>query len=259
MSEHEVTSGCRTECPDTFSVPLVASESPQTSPLVMDSEKLKLVGSLAGSLAHDFNNPLCGIRSVLERFARKSELPEAEKHLLQMALQQCERMKIQLQDVQDFIYASPHKLSRFDLRAVIAVVLRLMHKQLKLSQVVVYPACEQEPVMLEGNEDQVKQMLLYILAASCRGLAGSQCEVSLQLLREGNVLRLLWRFQVEEGAVKRLEQLFADLAQPNPILDSGLVLAHAILESHGGTMLQNGAAQGGGVLEFSLPVEQHSQ
>ncbi|MDD2463194.1 MAG: HAMP domain-containing sensor histidine kinase [Desulfobulbus sp.] len=233
-----------------------ADESVQAGTALLESEKLKLVGSLAGALAHDFNNPLCGVRSVFERFTRVAGLADNEKHLLQLALQQCDRMKTQLQDLQDFVHASPGKRSRFDLLPTVAVVLRLMHKRLKLSQVVVHPLDEQEPIMVTGCEDQIKQMLLHLFAASCRGLAAGQCAITLKVLREKDWLRLLWRFEMPEGDGEQLEQFMADVIQPHPVLDSGLAMAHAIVRFHGGTVEQTGADQGCAVLLLSLPVEQ---
>lgn len=221
--------------------------------MALESEKMKLVGSLAGSLAHNFNNPLCGVRSVLERLARRADLPDAEKHLLQLALQQCDQMKALLQDLQEFLHASPHERTRFDLLAATATVLRLMHKQFKHSQIGVSPFDAQDPVMFEGNEGQIKQMLLHLCAVFCRGLAGNQCTITLKTVQEGEWLRLVWRFQVPEAVADRLEQLLAGLAQPNPVLDSDAAMVHSILNCHGGTMRQTGAARGCGELVLSFP------
>jgi signal transduction histidine kinase len=59
-------------------------------------------GSLAASIAHEFNNHLCGVRSVVERMARKSELAVAEQGLLELALEQCDRMKRLIRNLKQF-------------------------------------------------------------------------------------------------------------------------------------------------------------
>lgn len=226
----------------------------QAAPPALVSEKLQLVGSLAGSLAHDFSNPLCGVRNVLERLTRKSDLSDTEQHLLLLSLQQCDRMKLLIQDLQDFIHASTTGCTCFDLVPAMAVVLRLMHKQLKLSQLVVHPLDEPELLMVVGCENQIKQMLLHLFAAACRGMAASRCQISLNALRDGGWLRLVWQFQVPEEAANRLDRFFVALTQPDPILDSGPAMAHSILKSHGGTMVLTEVAQGGGELVLSLPT-----
>jgi len=224
----------------------------------VESEKLKLLGLLAGTLAHDLNNPLCGVRSVLERFTRRSDLADGEQQLLQLALAQCERMKILLQDVQEFIYASPHEQSFFDLGPVVTTVLRLMHKQLKVSQIVVHPMIAPEPLMLMGCKDQIKQMLLQLLVATCRELASSQCEIAIKVLQEREWLRLKWEFTVAQGAAaERLVHLFAEFVQTDPVLDSGMGTAHSILEFHGGRMDLSTNAQGTALMVLSLPREQN--
>ncbi|MGE4558993.1 MAG: hypothetical protein AB7E77_02225 [Desulfobulbus sp.] len=247
--------GQRTGCPLIApAIPPKPEALPASSPMTLESEKLKLVGSLAGSLAHNFNNPLCGVHSVLERLARRIDLPDAEKHLLQLALQQCDRMKVLLQDLQGFLHASPHERTRFDLFAAIAAVLRLMHKQLKHSRIIVSFPDTQKPVMLEGNEGQIKQMLLHLFAVVCRRLAALQCTITLNAVEEEEGARLIWRFQVPEAATDRLEQLLAGLMQPNPnpVLDTDVAMAHSILSRHGGTMRQTGTVGGCGELVLSF-------
>lgn len=60
------------------------------------------ISSLAASIAHEFNNHLCGVRSVVERMARKSELAVAEQGLLELALGQCDRMKRLIRNLKQF-------------------------------------------------------------------------------------------------------------------------------------------------------------
>lgn len=225
----------------------------------IESEKLKLAGLLAGSITHDLNNPLCGVHSVLERFARKSDLADTEQYLLQLALQQCEQMKLLLRDVQEFIHASSHEQSLFDLGPVVKTVLRLVHKQLKLSQIVVHPLIGQEPIMLMGCKDQIKLMLLQLFVAVCRKLDGSRCEIALKAQPERKWLRLMWQFQgPQEGTAGRLKHLLAELTQTDCILDRGVGMAHAILELHGGTIHLSASAQGPEVMVLSLPIEQNA-
>lgn len=239
--DHEKIDPCRAERPGGV--------------LSMEAEKARLVGFLTGFLAHDLNNPLCGVTSVLERFARKSTLSEIEQQLLRLALEQCACMKNLLRDIQDFVHASVDEQSRFDLNHTLTISLRLMHKQLKLSQIKVHFAEKRESQPVVGCEDQIKQMLLYIFVVICQALAGNRAEISLKVFAEDNFVRLLLRFQVPEEATARLSRLFADLLRLNPTLDRGLTIAHSILEFHGGTMWQTEVAQGRGEMVVSFPVE----
>lgn len=224
--------------------------------LAYESEKLKLVGLLAGSITHDLNNPLCGVHSVLERFSRRSDLADTEQHLLRLALQQCEWMKLLLQDVQEFIYASSHEQSLFDLGPVVATVLRLMHKQLKLSKMVVHPLTGQEPIMLMGYKDQIKLMLLQLFTAICRRLDGSRCEMTLSVLREGAWLRMNWQFQVARSdALGDLEHLLTQLVHTDGSLDGEIGVVQAVVQLHGGTIHLPANVQGPEAMVLSLPIK----
>jgi len=259
INDRTRTCGCRPVTPvvEATVPPVKDLDHPEISAL--ESEKLKLVGWLAGSIAHDLNNPLCGVHSVLERFARKFDMPDAEQHLLQLALQQCERMKLLLQDVQEFIHDSSPEHALFDLGTVVTTVLRLMHKQLKLAQIVVHPLAEQEPILLMGCKDQIKQMLLHLFVALCRRLDANRCEITLRVVREQKWLRLMWQFHVAPGdAMGGLEHLFAELTKSDCTLDSGLGMAHAVVECHGGTIHLSTNAEGPKVMVVSFPIEQYA-
>ena len=69
---------------------------------LIQMERLSAIGALAASIAHEFNNPLCGVRSVVERVARKSELAAADQSLIELALENCDRMKRLIRDLQQF-------------------------------------------------------------------------------------------------------------------------------------------------------------
>nr|WP_321466603.1 histidine kinase dimerization/phospho-acceptor domain-containing protein [uncultured Desulfobulbus sp.] len=224
----------------------------------MESERLKQLGTLAASLTHDLNNPLCGVQSVLERFARKAELSEAERTLLNLALEQCERMKNQLKDVQGFIHAAPEQWSRLDLLSMLAQVLRLVHKQCKQAQITVHPPAGTGPLVIAGCEGQIKQLFMHIFLVACGALAGCGCEMGFKVPAQGNTVSLVLQFQVPQSAEPELANFFALFAQTHPILDSGPGMAHAIINLHGGAMHLTKLAQGEGGLELSFPVERTS-
>ena len=249
----EAHNGRRPGCSGTQLVSSCSPQSQQPPAWNADPEKLKLVGALTGSLAHDFSNPLCGVRSVLERFSRKSDLADTEKHLVQLALQQCEEMNIQLQDLQDFVHARPGKRSLFDFFAVMTTVLRLMHKQLKLSRVVVHPLVSPSPIMLDGCEDQITQVLLHFLVSVCRW---GPCTITPKVLRQGNWLRLALFFEVPEEATDGLGQFFAEHIDMHPNLDSGMSMAHSILKDHGGALQTTAVVGGCGECVLQLPIRE---
>ncbi|MCP3933560.1 MAG: PAS domain S-box protein, partial [Bacteroidetes bacterium] len=52
---------------------------------LLHAEKLSAVGSLAASIAHEFNNPLQGIMGIIKGVARRNDLGKEDQELITMA------------------------------------------------------------------------------------------------------------------------------------------------------------------------------
>nr|WP_320011717.1 histidine kinase dimerization/phospho-acceptor domain-containing protein [uncultured Desulfobulbus sp.] len=221
----------------------------------LEREKSRLMGELAGSLAHELNNPLCGVTAFLERLSRHGSLTGQDAHLLPLALAQCTRMKALLKDIQAVM--GPHCLKKevTDLQQVLNFVMRLLHKQLKLFGVLVHPLQLEDPIWVIGNEQQLRQMLLQLLFTVGRALAGAGGELTLQSLRHADEIRLIIQCQVAPSHYEQLLQLFDQLRSSQLPLDSDTAIVHSILELQGVTMQITQPVQGIGAMVFTLPIE----
>ena len=221
----------------------------------LEREKSRLMGGLAGSLAHELNNPLCGVTTFLERLSRHESLTGQDAHLLSLALAQCTRMKALLKDVQGFM--GPHCLKKevIDLQQVLNFVMRILHKQLKLFGLQVHPLQLEDPIWVYGNEQQLRQMLLQLLFTVGRALAGADGELTLQSLRHADEIRLIIHCQVAPFRHEQLVQLFDQLRSAQLTLDSDTAIVHSILELQGVTMQITQPVQGIAAMVFALPIE----
>lgn len=66
------------------------------------SEKLAAVGKLASCIAHEFNNPICGIQNVLEGIQKHIELDDDYRQLTGMALSEITRVKNLIKNLQSY-------------------------------------------------------------------------------------------------------------------------------------------------------------
>ncbi len=74
----------------------------KTHEQLLHAEKLSAIGRLSASIAHEFNNPLFGIQSVLEGLERNSALDDQERELVVLALSECQRVKKLILNLRDF-------------------------------------------------------------------------------------------------------------------------------------------------------------
>jgi len=54
---------------------------------LLHAEKLSATGKMAASMAHEFNNPIYGIRNVLEKIMRRVQMEDNNKRFIQLAIQ----------------------------------------------------------------------------------------------------------------------------------------------------------------------------
>ena len=86
---------------------------------LLHAEKLATSGSIAASFAHEFGNPLCGIKAVLTSVAQQDTLPTDSAKMVGMALDECERMNSLIQNLQDFNRPSSGEKTLTNLHRVI--------------------------------------------------------------------------------------------------------------------------------------------
>jgi len=222
----------------------------------VEREKARLMGSLSASLAHELNNPLCGVNAFLERMSRNASLNEHDSYLLRLALEQCGRMKAVLKDIQWFMGENSQKNETFDLLETLSFVLRLMQKQLKLLGLQVHPPQVQDSVHVYGNEQQVKQMLLHLFLTIGQALVEAEGEITLQCVPRFNNVRLVIQCQVVPHRQEQLAELFSQLFSTQLPFDSDIAIVHSIVELHGASMQAIAPVQGIGALVITLPTEQ---
>ncbi len=72
---------------------------------LIHAEKLSAIGKLSASIAHEFNNPVCGIRNVLVSIGDKTIDTEDKKEkdaFINMAIRECDRIARLVRSLNDF-------------------------------------------------------------------------------------------------------------------------------------------------------------
>lgn len=207
---------------------------------------LQTMGLLVPSLAHDLSNPLCGVRNVLERLVRKTAQDDAERHLLHLALQQCDQMRHLLRELQEF--AAPPNAGRatFALDQSLASALLLVRKQLLRCGCGVEFAPPARPLWLHGEEPRIRLLLVHLLLSCGRTAMPAGSCLHIQAGVEGDATLLCLRWPLAPGP------------KESPHLPlSGHASApwfEAILRQHGGVLQTHQQADGLRRLTLSFPL-----
>jgi PAS domain S-box-containing protein len=129
----------------------------------LHAEKLSAIGKLSASIAHEFNNPLQGVMTILKGLKKISVLEEEDVKLLDLAISESQRMKNLIRNLQDFNKPSPEKKVMMDVHASIDSLLLLCKSDFRRKKIsVVLNYSEQSPQIL-AIPDQIKQVFLNLL------------------------------------------------------------------------------------------------
>lgn len=225
------------------------------------AEKLAAAGALAAGVAHEVNNPLASISSLIQILQSRplNQENEAEtREMLRLISTQIERISQVLRDMLDFARQRPPARAPLDLARVLESSLRLAafdkgFKRLKVSTDFKEPAPK-----VSADPDQLQQVFLNLLLNARDAMP------------EGGELRVRLSFEEKENEVV-VE--FADTGHgiPSDVLPHvfdpffttkragaglGLAVCYGIVTAHGGRVaVESGEGQTGTTVRVALPAE----
>lgn len=220
-------------------------------------EKLNAIGSLSASIAHEFNNPLCGVLSVLERLHREASLQKIDREMVAIALREGERMKRLIVDLQNFNRPTSGRVSRFDLHKALDSMVVFIHKEMSRHSIRLSRKYCSEPVVVEAVEDQVKQVILNLLKNAVEAIGDDGGEISLQttLLDTEAELRIEDTGSgINRKDLPRIFEPFFTTKSPQKGTGLGLSVSYGIVKAHGGIIEVESRPGKGTVFILRLPL-----
>jgi PAS domain S-box-containing protein len=171
-------------------VELRTQELQETQKQLLQTEKLSAIGQLSASIAHEFNNPLQSIHTILKGLKKRAILEEEDRALLNAAISESDRMKNLIQSLREFNRPSSGRQVSMDLHKCIDLTLLLHRSALGKKRIsVVLNYAERLPQIL-AVPDQIKQVILNLFSN-----AADACQQS------GGVITISTRQESEKVAI----------------------------------------------------------
>ncbi|MGC3984107.1 MAG: ATP-binding protein [Pseudorhodoferax sp.] len=142
------------------------------------ARRLEAIGTLAGGVAHDFNNILASVVGYGELARAAAGEGSDQARQLDQVLQAGQRGKALVERVLSFSRGTPHVAQRFALQPVVEEVLQLMAASLPAG-VTLAPALQAPAAVLSGDPTLVYEAVLNL------------CTNGVQAMPEGGALRVL--------------------------------------------------------------------
>lgn len=221
------------------------------------AQKLEAIGKMAASIAHEFGNPLLGIRFALRDVQHREGLDPEDKKLLHLAEVECDRMRKLIRDLQQFNRPINRKKTTFDLHRLLDDICVLNHNLLIKQAVTISREFADQPVFVTAVEDQIRQVCINLLLNATDAMAAN-----------GGTLRL--HTEVKPGAIvfsfgdngpgigkEDLEQIFEPFFTTKSSAEGtglGLPVSYGIVKAHGGSIMVR-SKPGDTVFTVVLPTE----
>lgn len=135
----------------------------QLSEQLHHAQKMEAIGKLAASIAHEFGNPLLGVRFALRDVKQRPNLSPEDTNLLQLAENECDRMRKLIRDLQQFNRPSIGKKTDFDLHRILDETLQLHQNLLTKKNITLIRNYHKHPIRLGAVEDQIRQVFINLL------------------------------------------------------------------------------------------------
>ena len=233
-----------------------------------ESQKMEAIGTLAGGVAHEINNPINGIMNYAQVIA--DELP-ADSRLQQFAaniIKETNRVSQIVRNLLSFARQNPQQRSPANLNDIIKSVLTLVQSVIRHDQITLEVDVPEGLPQMECHSQQLEQVLLNLLTNARDAL-----NEKYPAYHEDKIIRVTARLFERDGA-RWIRTTVEDHANGIPaevrdrVLDPffttkpagkgtglGLSISHGIVKDHGGVLHFETESGRGTRFHMDLPVK----
>ncbi|MBT5029146.1 MAG: PAS domain S-box protein [Nitrospina sp.] len=222
---------------------------------LIHSEKLASLGKLTGSISHEFNNPLQGLRNIIDILS-DSAPSDREVRLGDLGKKECDRMAKMIASLRDFYQPSLGKVSKIGINNCIEEAIILNSKALEQKGIQVKKNFSEKLPLIEVVEDQLKQVILNLIQNAADSISG---EGQITCATETQESHITIKIQDTGSGFSEddQEKLFEPFYTTKGIKGTGLGLSvsYGIVKDHGGSIEVESILGKGSTFTVSLPIK----
>jgi len=221
---------------------------------LIHSEKLSTLGAFAGTVAHEFNNPLFGLINLVDQLG--DELSEEDrKKYSEIAQKECWRMADMVKNLQSFYKPSDETFSKTNMNLLLEELLLIIAKTCGNKGIKIIRNYSDDKYLFEGIEDQIKQVLLNVLQNAIDSITG-EGEISLNLAKTSKEI-IVEIIDTGQGIDKESQKFIFDpfyTTKGKKGTGLGLSVSYGIVKSHGGEINFESDLNIGSTVTLVLPI-----
>jgi signal transduction histidine kinase len=219
------------------------------------TEKLAAMGTLAAGVAHEVNNPLASISSLIQMISADDKVNIETKEKLKLISTQIQRISQVTKDMTDFARARPSTKRAINLNAVISASLRLASFDKRFQELEIAESLAPQLPTLLADSDQMQQVLLNFFLNSRDAMpGGGKLYVGSEF--DSDEVRVVIRDTgcgIDEVSRKKVFDPFFTTKPAGNGTGLGLAVCYGIVSAHGGSIEINEAIDSGTEFIIRLP------
>jgi signal transduction histidine kinase len=227
------------------------------------TEKLAAAGALAAGVAHEVNNPLASISSLIQILQTRPLTADNEpetREMLRLASTQIARISQVLRDMLDFARQRPPARAPLELARVVESSLRLAAFDKAFKRLRVATDFGANVPRISADADQMQQVFLNLLL-NARDAMPDGGTLDIRTFNDATSGEVVAEFADEgQGIPEEIRaRVFDPFFTTKPVgAGLGLAVCYGIVTAHGGSIAVESNSGGGTTVRVSLPASDES-
>lgn len=225
---------------------------------LLHAEKLTALGRLSASIAHEFGNPLIGIQYLFQDIVNRFSLSREDEKLINIGVEECERMKMLIRDMQQLNRPSSGKKKLFDPHKAIENVLLFQKKNLSSHGIRVVREYCSDFTFIHAVEDQFTQVLVNLTLNAVDAMADKGGTLTVVTNQDTEYMDIIIKDTGNGIEQKDQKNIFEPFFSTKPDVEGtglGLPVSYSIIKNHGGTLSFTSTPGRGSAFHIRLPSE----
>lgn len=237
------------------------AELKATQEQLQSAEKLASIGQLAAGVAHEINNPLGTIMlysSMLRKDIEKGVCSNRNIDDLQLIIEEADRCKNIVSNLLNFARQGKLKISKVEPEKLIDEIIKSVSIKPELKDVFINVNNQSNAAAIDGDKDQLKQVLLNVITNACEALEDSEVKnVNINIQNDDHFITI---DVVDSGCgipeenIKKLFTPFFTTKKMGKGTGLGLAITYGIIKMHKGDIKVKSTLGHGSVFTIKLPI-----
>ncbi|HEU4402740.1 MAG TPA: ATP-binding protein [Candidatus Polarisedimenticolia bacterium] len=221
-----------------------------------ESEKLAALGRLLAGAAHEINNPLTGVVGNIEILLAREGIAPDVRQTLETIRKEGQRTVALVRNLLKVAHRDGGQRTIVDINQMIRDTAALRRHDFERAGMRIVLDLAPAPVRLPAVELEIQQVFLNIINNAYDALKTTRGRPELTIRTSGTDDQATVVFTDNGPGIEDPSQVFEHFYTTKPVGQGtglGLSISHAIVESHGGRITAENAAEGGARFTVVLP------